>query len=326
MKTCPNCGSKMEADVNFCTVCGTNIKDVPLDGAQPVQPASHPVNPQPVQEPAQPTQQQPAQSVQSTASNEVQPEQNNAQTQNSQPQSSQQPQQINDTFSKVSSQITTAVKNFDKESLWKWFVTSWKTPSAEQHGEKWYGVATLLVEIILFTIGLTAGSKRFAMDQVPAEYRSELGSRISSVIHTFGFDIFLTLVVLCAGIIVSSYLSSKFAHGTTVSFLQYTNKVVQMSNLSAIIVIVMSLLLFFDIKGTIAVTSLLMSFTVLLFLIAAGFCIKDGPKTARDPFYGVILYIILTAIVVIIVFAIFGNQISTQTQQMFNSNFGQLFD
>ena len=28
MKKCPNCGSQMENDVNFCTVCGTDIRNV----------------------------------------------------------------------------------------------------------------------------------------------------------------------------------------------------------------------------------------------------------------------------------------------------------
>ena len=31
MKTCPNCGSKMDQDVNFCTNCGTDLRIVPLD-------------------------------------------------------------------------------------------------------------------------------------------------------------------------------------------------------------------------------------------------------------------------------------------------------
>lgn len=36
MKTCPNCGSKMDVDVNFCTNCGTDIRNVPVDSvAQP---------------------------------------------------------------------------------------------------------------------------------------------------------------------------------------------------------------------------------------------------------------------------------------------------
>lgn len=145
MKTCPNCGSKMEADVNFCTVCGTNIKDVPLDGAQPVEQLAPqaPVNPQPqpVQQPnSQPTQpvQNQEQNLQNTARtqniqqsniNNVQPNQQQStqqSVQNTQP--SQASQVASETFSKVSS----AVKNFDKESLWKWFVTSWRTPSAQR--------------------------------------------------------------------------------------------------------------------------------------------------------------------------------------------------
>lgn len=36
MKTCPNCGSKMESNVNFCTNCGTDIRNVPLDSDKTV--------------------------------------------------------------------------------------------------------------------------------------------------------------------------------------------------------------------------------------------------------------------------------------------------
>ena len=39
MKTCPNCGSKMKVDINFCTFCGSDIRNVLLDQVtQPVQP------------------------------------------------------------------------------------------------------------------------------------------------------------------------------------------------------------------------------------------------------------------------------------------------
>lgn len=31
VKTCPNCGAEMEADVNFCTECGNDIKNVPVN-------------------------------------------------------------------------------------------------------------------------------------------------------------------------------------------------------------------------------------------------------------------------------------------------------
>lgn len=37
MKTWPNCGSKMEADVNFCTKCGIDIRNVQVEVEQPMQ-------------------------------------------------------------------------------------------------------------------------------------------------------------------------------------------------------------------------------------------------------------------------------------------------
>lgn len=91
MKKCPNCGSEMESDVNFCTVCGTDIRNIPVESNQ----TSSEVKDEKVDtqkivkdEPKQPNESQPNQTV---------------------------------------SRVTEAVKNFDKDSLWNWFVTSWKT-------------------------------------------------------------------------------------------------------------------------------------------------------------------------------------------------------
>lgn len=333
MKTCPNCGSKMEADVNFCTVCGTNIKDVPLDGAQPVEQLAPqaPVNPQPqpVQQPnSQPTQpvQNQEQNLQNTARtqniqqsniNNVQPNQQQStqqSVQNTQP--SQASQVASETFSKVSS----AVKNFDKESLWKWFVTSWRTPSAQQQGEKWYGIATLLVEILLFSIGFTHGLKATVMPSVSGGLFSFTGlqSKADNAMSGLGIIVFIALVVLSFGIITASYFSSKFVHGKTVEFTSYVNKVVQLSNLSAILVLAISILMFINFSGTAGLSILLMVFTTMLFLFAAGAEVLDGPKTKRDTFNGVILYIILVLILILIVIGIFGQQISSQIPSMPN--------
>ncbi|QFQ68103.1 MAG: zinc-ribbon domain-containing protein [Lactobacillus kefiranofaciens] len=42
MKTCPNCGSKMEPSVNFCTNCGADLRNVPLDSEEHSVQASEP--------------------------------------------------------------------------------------------------------------------------------------------------------------------------------------------------------------------------------------------------------------------------------------------
>lgn len=89
MKTCPNCGAKMEADVNFCTSCGTDIRNVPLDSVQNVEPESVVSDPSELERRTY----RAAQNAESQASQAL-------------------------------GKVSEAVKNFDKESLWKWFVTS----------------------------------------------------------------------------------------------------------------------------------------------------------------------------------------------------------
>ena len=51
MKTCPNCGSKMDVDVNFCTNCGTDIRNVPVDSTM----NSQEVKPEPEVQPVMQT-------------------------------------------------------------------------------------------------------------------------------------------------------------------------------------------------------------------------------------------------------------------------------
>ena len=141
VKTCPNCGAKMEPEVNFCTSCGTDIRNVPLDNIQNASTES--LNNSGVEEPSV---------------SEIPPADRRAYRA---AQSSE--QQTGQTFEKISE----AVKNFDKESLGKWFITSWKTPSAEQQGDKWYGIAVLLLEMILFAWSMSAGIKKIVYSSIP---------------------------------------------------------------------------------------------------------------------------------------------------------------
>ncbi|MGQ5709161.1 DUF6574 domain-containing protein [Lactobacillus sp. PSON] len=335
MKTCPNCGSKMEADVNFCTVCGTNIKDVPLDGTQPVEQLAPqaPVNPQPQPQQIQ-SQVQPSQQPQSTDSNTIQSEQAASQPQSSQPQSNQQPQQINDTFSKVSSQITTAVKNFDKESLWKWFVTSWKTPSAQQQGEKWYGIATLLVEMILFSFAGMSAIKKITYEKVSDQVATSdysgvsqyIQNKITQLVHGLGFDLFLFVFISVIGLIAASYFINKFVHGKTVSVFDYINKIVQLSNISVFLVIAISLVLFMNPMNYKLAFFGLLTLINWLFIFACAFCIKDGPETNRDYFYGVILYIIVMVVIVFIAWEIVKGQMVSQFQSILNVDISPYLD
>lgn len=125
MKTCPNCGSKMDQDVNFCTNCGTDLRNVPLDSevekAQSVSTQDAP-------------QQNDQQTVstdgnvghnQSSSTNDTGINPNTQNTQNTQKSadsnsnSNQQP-----LGAQMRQHITQNVQNFDAHNMWQWFVNS----------------------------------------------------------------------------------------------------------------------------------------------------------------------------------------------------------
>ena len=212
MKTCPNCGAKMEADVNFCTSCGTDIRNVPLDSVQNVEPESVVSDPSELERRTY----RAAQNAESQASQAL-------------------------------GKVSEAVKNFDKESLWKWFVTSWKTPSADQHGEKWYGIAVLLLEMILFAWSMSAGIKKIVYTSIPMNLPKFAQEKIDSFIHGLGFDVFFLVLIIGAGVIVGSYVAHKFVYNEVPQIFEYINKIVQLSNINVFVVLVLAFL--FELKS-----------------------------------------------------------------------------
>ncbi len=283
MKKCPNCGSEMEADVNFCTVCGTDLRNI-------------------------------------SAANDQ--ENLNSQSKDSSKSNSVNKLQENETFSRV----TAAVKNFDKDSLWNWFVTSWKTPSANQKGEKWYGIVTILIEMVLFIWGTVFGIKKsiIQITGINTSNNTEFQNNFNQVFHSLTIDLFLAVFLLGAGVVVGSYFAHKFVNEKSPAFLDYTNKIVQLSNINAIVVLAVTLLSFIDYKGLISIISLLALFAGLLFLIAGAVSICEGHGENRDSFWGVIIYVIIMLVVAGVVCLILKNQVISQAQTIFG-NFTKSF-
>ena len=274
MKTCPNCGAKMEADVNFCTSCGTDIRNIPLDGAQNVEPESV------VSEPSQPERRtyRAAQNAENQASQAL-------------------------------GKVSEAVKNFDKENLWKWFVTSWKTPSADQQGEKWYGIAVLLLEMILFAWSMSAGIKKIVYTSIPMNLPSFAQEKINSFIHGLGFDIFFLVLIMGAGVIAGSYLAHKFVYNEAPQIFEYINKIVQLSNVNIFVVLILAFLCFTNLKSAAMPITLLMLLASILYVIAAAFTIREDYVGNKDYFYGVILYLVIVAIAIAVAYMIFKGQL-----------------
>lgn len=291
MKTCPNCGAKMEADVNFCTSCGTDIRNVPLDSVQNVEPESVVSDPSELERRTY----RAAQNAESQASQAL-------------------------------GKVNEAVKNFDKENLWKWFVTSWKTPSADQHGEKWYGIAVLLLEMILFAWSMSAGIKKIVYTSIPMNLPKFAQEKIDSFIHGLGFDVFFLVLIIGAGVIVGSYVAHKFVYNEVPQIFEYINKIVQLSNVNVFVVLVLAFLCFTNLKSATMPITLLMILASILYVIAAAFTIREDYPGNKDYFYGVILYLVIVAIAIAVAYMIFKGQLISQVQQEFNVDISKYFN
>ena len=117
MKICPICGSKMQANVNFCTTCGTDIRNVPVNGTHNTNQIVK-VQKEVVQSQNQST--QPIQQKQNT-----QPSQSTMSQSQPATQSRTQYQQNTKKFvDQMSQQVQFSVKSFNANNLWQWFVNS----------------------------------------------------------------------------------------------------------------------------------------------------------------------------------------------------------
>lgn len=315
MKTCPNCGAKMGADVNFCTNCGTDLRGVSVDkpaNSEPTMSRSemkrNAANTQPVQQPvSQPTQPAPQQNVQ-------QPNpQINAQpsVQQSVPQQNvQQPvmqQNVQQNNQQYKNSFQQAVQNFDAHNMWAWFVNSWKHPSQEQTAEKWYGWVTLLVEDVIIGLGLYIAAQRGA---------SIFGSSFASSTSGFTFGVAIELMFFLAlgelVLIGAVYLSYKIIYGHAKDFMEFSNHIVQTSNLNAIFIVLFFLfVLIFGVSGSFLGTFMLM-LAYIVFEVALTIVVVGDANPVHDKFYGYLLFVLLQMIASMLFMTMAAGIIGTQ--------------
>ena len=202
MKICPNCGAQMGVEVNFCTNCGTDLRNVPVTDNQGTNPTST-MSRSEMRRSAQDSQ-----SVQSAS--EQAGQQQSAPNQNVQAQNG----------------FQQAINNFDAHNMWAWFVNSWKHPTQEQTAERWYGWVTLLVEDILIGLGFFIAAHRGA-------------SMLGLAGLTFGVSIELMFFLALGELVFigAAYLSYKVLYGHVKDFIEFSNHIVQTSNLNAIFIV-----------------------------------------------------------------------------------------
>lgn len=290
MKICPKCGSKMDADVNFCTTCGTDIRNVPVVSENTEVKSDD----QEDQVKSQST--QPAQRV-----NNSQDTTNNAASAQSQ-----------SSGSTAGTRISEAVQNFDAHSMWNWFVNSWKHPFAEQRAERWYGWVTLLVEDVLFGLGLFIGEQRVA-----GAADSMLGTtNLMGDSSHFSFGVAIELIIFVAlaqfAWIGAAYLAYKVIYGHSKDFMELTNHVVQASNLSAIFMVIFFVFMVLMGPAGTVISSLMVILSIVFFSMALTVVVLGDANPVHDKFYGYLLFIALQFITGIILFGIISATVVSQ--------------
>ncbi|WP_168346557.1 zinc ribbon domain-containing protein [Lactobacillus intestinalis] len=313
MKTCPNCGSKMDQDVNFCTNCGTDLRIVPLDSeVEKAQSVS--------------TQDAPQQNDQQTVSTDGNVAHNHSSSTddtviNPNTQNTQNTQKSADSSSNSNQQplgaqmrqhITQNVQNFDAHNMWQWFVNSWKHPFADQQGERWYGWVALLVEDILIGLGMFIGEQRVA-----GAADSMLGGTSfmsSSANFTFGtaIEVIFFIALAEAIVILAAHLSYKVIYGKSKDFMEFTNHIVHTSNLAAIFIVVYFLFMLIMGPAGIAVSVLMLWLAVSVFELALMVVVLGDPNPVHDKFYGFLLFMVLQAVAGLIFVSIIGATLISQ--------------
>lgn len=314
MKTCPNCGSKMEPSVNFCTNCGADLRNVPLDSEEHSVQASEPKmtrvgNRKETSEPKDSSNNN-REGRATVNSRSVQSTQENTSSQQS---NYQQPRPQ----SQVGRQFTQAVQNFDAHNMWQWFVNSWKHPFSDQQSERWYGWITLIVEDLLIGLGLFIGEQRAA-----GAADSMLGGTNimnSSAGFTFGtaIEVAFFLALTEAAWILAAYLAYKVIYGKSRDFLDLTNHVVQTSNLSAIFIVVYFVFMLLMGPAGVAFSAVMLWLSILFFSMALTVVVLGHQNPVHDKFYGYVLFIALQFITGLILFLIIGGTVMDKLDPLF---------
>lgn len=267
----------MDASVNFCTSCGADLRQIPVENSQQ-NPAQ---NPQPVQ-PTSPAQQ--AAPVQHENPTNV-PNPNLQQTPQPAP---------------SRTQTTAPAQPSGFALYWDWLVASWKTPTAALSKEKWYGAVNILAEILLVAIACWE-----MMQKGVSSVTSGIGSLIPQVssyasqqVQNVGVQLFFALLIASLVMILGAWATHAFLFADHSSFIDQINDIGQASNYNLIMAVVVFVLAFIGgANGFIGFLMLAMNIVFLASVIASAM----GNKTAkRDRLFGalILLVIILAAVLI----------------------------
>lgn len=278
MKKCPNCGALMKSNVNFCTKCGADLRQIDNSSQEATAKSedSHQIKSQ-------------SNSGENFEQNQAKPNAaNNEQAQESQFQ--QAPTSVN-TQETNSGRLYVVIQNY-----LQWCVDSWKRPFSAVIGESWYGWATILLDNLLIILGFY-----FCLKSVANGYGV---GRIVSGFSLIGVIRVLLFALLFEATIIGGYYAGHyFIYGKTDGLIAFVNRGVHASNFNLILSsLVFIVLVLGPGNGTFVSVVLFIIFS----LFYMGFqltALGENRQPIRDKMYGYIIshLIILVAVLILLI-------------------------
>lgn len=293
MKKCPNCGALMKSNVNFCTKCGVDLRQIDNSPQEATAKSedSHQIKGQ-------------SNSGENSEQNQAKPNVvNNEQVQESQFQ--QAPTSTN-TQEANSGSSNNVIQNY-----WQWCVDSWQHPFSEMTGESWYGWATILLDNLLIILGFYFCLKSLAN-----------GYGVGRIVSGFAFSGVVSLLLFAllfeAIIIGGYYVGHYFIYGKTDGLIAFVNRGVHASNLN----VILSLLVFVNlVMGPSNGPFVSVVLFVIFSLFYMGFqvtALGENRQPIRDKMYGYLISYLVIIVATAILFSILYNS-------MYQSILNQIF-
>ncbi|WP_281165134.1 zinc ribbon domain-containing protein [Liquorilactobacillus sicerae] len=298
MKHCPNCNAEVDADAKFCTSCGTRLTPNST-GA---------VNQAPT-------------ATKSPATNTTSSQQNFNADQ-TQWQSQQAPQ------SRINSQVLqSALKDY-----WYWLVASWKKPFANQTANQYFGMISLFIEALLFSLGLGhiaqkgASTATDTANSIASVFSDSSYHASYSLGFGFYFSIILIIFIASLAMVGVSFLMFHAVSGNQnqETFLNYTNRIVHYSSLILVLDLVFCLVSFLSSVGSASIlfSMLLLSLVSLIWsiaLICGVVTFKSGGQF--DRIYGAAVATLICSIIEIIAICLIASKLGDAMSSLLQSLF-----
>lgn len=223
-------------------------------------------------------------------------------------------------------------------SYWKWLVGSWKKPFENQITNKYFGLITLLLEVLLFTLGVghlaqkgaaVASNAANNINDIKSLFSGSSSSTVSSS-YTIGFGFYISIILIiflaAVAMVGVSFLILHAVGGnqSQESFLNYLNRLAHYSNSILILDIAFCLILFLASVGS---TSVLLSLLILsLISIIWTITLTLGVTTFKnsgqfDRIYGAIISAAICSIIEIVALSLIASKLGDTVSSFFQSLF-----